>query len=54
MMEAVSGSAAAAGIHLKVAAAMDKGRRGGERDGCVMKGKIWLKWWWGGGSEKEG
>lgn len=51
MMEAVSGSVTAAGIYLKVAAGMDKGGEMGERgevererDGCVMKGKIWLKW----------
>lgn len=51
MMEAVSGSVTAAGIYLKVAAGMDKGSEMGEerevkreRDGCVMKGEIWLKW----------
>lgn len=51
MMAAVSGSVTAAGIYLKVAAGMDKGSEMGgesgvkrERDGPVMKGKIWLKW----------
>lgn len=51
MMEAVSGSVTAAGIYLKVAAGMDKSGEVGvrsegerERDGCVMKGKSWLKW----------
>lgn len=51
MMEAVSGSVPAAGIYLKVAAGTDKGGEVGtrseverERDGCVMKGKIWLEW----------
>lgn len=68
MMEAVSGSVTAAGIYLKVAAGMDKGSEmgeerevKGERDGCVMKGEIWLKWGrirhrvdvWGGVSESE-
>lgn len=52
MMEAVSGSATAAGIYLKVAAGMDKeggdmargqGEAEGGRDGPVMKGKIWPK-----------
>lgn len=55
MMEAMSGSVTAAGIYLKVAAGMDKGSEMGEerevkreRDGCVMKGEIWLKWGGGG------
>lgn len=50
MMEAVSGSVTAAGIHLKVAAGMDKEKRDGrnrgedtkkERWSCI-KVRIWL------------